>query len=187
MRLWASSSSITFDEFVPHVGSEIEVSFGLSLSYIGAANVGQRHGGFPCDLSAFGGAGLVQVPELGRTMTALTGSLFRTDDPPFWRIASSIPLRLLNSSQFIPSLPGLAKDSPFSCEAVGSLYISGREMTSREKVYQRVRLVSFQSLCLKADHPRFGQWFDVQRHSDLGSDPDVMTATVCVAELDLIL
>lgn len=73
------------------------------------------------------------------------------------------------------------------CQALGKLHLSGKAMVSAGKVYYQARIHRFQSLCLKADDPRFGTWIEIQRYGDLGSDPDVIGAAVCVAEFDLFL
>jgi hypothetical protein len=175
MRLWASTNSITFDEFAPHLGQKVEVAFSLSPRYLGD----RRTGDFPLDLSAMGDAGFTQLPMLGRTECALTGFLFRDER----RIESAFSMRIPNSVD----LDLLEKAEPARCVALGELSLVGKELSSPAHVFYPARIARFQSLCLTAGDARFGQWFDVFRYGDLGSDPDVIAAPVCVAELELLI
>jgi hypothetical protein len=181
MRLWASVSSLTFDELVPRRGERVEVALSLTIAYMGPAGVGEVHGGFPINLARLGDRRLVTVPELGRTMVAVTGILRGGGSDPGWRIESRVSLRLRRSTEREGIPYGKAGDC---CEALGSLGLSAREFSSSELRYP-VLLHGFRSLCLRSDDPRFGQWSDVDRYGDLGSDPDVVGAPVCLAEIEL--
>lgn len=181
MRLWASTDSMTLDEFAPHIGETVAVALGLSVSYLGDLNEGRSHRGFPCDLSALGEAGFVQLPNLGQTECAVTGIL--TAREGYRRIESAFSMHLAGSRKLAY---GEEKGSA-RCEALGRLFLSGKEMSTLGKVYYSARIDRFRSLCLTAGDARFGQWFDVFRYGDLGSDPDVIAAPVCVAELELLI
>ena len=189
MRLWAALDTITFGEYVPRMGETVEPSFHLALSYLGPIRAGGRPR-FSIDLGALGETGLVQVPELGRTHTALTGELsFEEGEAPgVWRVRSALTLRL-NAPQkgTLGRIADLARsgDRP-ACQALGTLSIAGRELRTRGDALQPARVLRFQSLCLRTRDPRFGQWVDVARYADLGSDPDVIGAPVLVVELEIL-
>jgi hypothetical protein len=181
MRLWASVSSLTFDELVPRRGERVDVSLSLAVAYIGPAGIGAVHGGFPINLARLGDQGLAAVPELGRTMVAVTGVLRGGGSDSEWRLVSRVSLRLRPPTERDGIRYSEAGDR---CEALGSLGLRGRECSSSEPRYP-VLLHGFRSLCLRSDDPRFGQWIDVERYGDLGSDPDVVGAPVCLAEIEL--
>ena len=190
MRLWASSDTITFDELASRVGEEVDVSFGLSPSYLGSVRTTPQLRGWPCDLTALGYAGLIQIPELGRTMTAMTGNLLRCEkESTAWLLESKISVSLLtHRGSSTRRFEGLIEAAPSAAvQVLGSLSIAGRELSRKGAICYKLRIQRFQSLCLRAGDPGFGQWFDVQRYGDLGSDPDVIGSAVCVAELDMAI
>jgi len=186
MRLWASCDSITFDELAPRLGEYAEVALGLSLSYIGPSKLVSNHSEFPLDLSNLGTNRLVQIPELGRNVCAVTGILWAKKDERRRRvIESAINLHIVGKSKHEEQTLNGVEGEDSDCEVLGRLHLSGKEWSTEGKTYYSARILRFQSLCLDAADPRFGTWFDVHRYGDLGSDPDTISADVCLAEIDL--
>jgi hypothetical protein len=146
--------------------------------------------GWPCDLSALGAAALVQLPSIDESFTALTGTLrFNQPDPAFWEIDSVIPTRVLHPQRhnIVRELePTLAGEGASPCEALGTLRIAGKKVSGPSPKFVHVKIHRFRSLCLRANDPRFGSWHDVSDNCELSSDPDVIDAPVCLAEVELI-
>lgn len=176
---------------MPHLGADVQVALGLSIKYLGRFGLGARAHGRPFDLSPLGAIALVQLPGLERSFTAVTGTLeVEGADPSSWRIASVAPLTVLGSrKEYVRDSLDRAFDNGEGvvCEALGTLSICGKEIASPSRQFVDARVHRFQSFCLKGDDPRFGTWYDVLRYRDLGSDPDVIAASVCLAELELVL
>ncbi|HLO98509.1 MAG TPA: hypothetical protein VK171_07935 [Fimbriimonas sp.] len=185
MRLWASSSSITFDELIPQLGQVAEIA--LSLDIIDISGTSSSDDGWPFSLKALGQKALVQIPSLERTFTAATGILQNeATDTLFWNLESVFTVSLGMGTR--DALNGFLKDHEIGqdCEVLGGLWLAGRESFATGKTYLPARILRFESLCLISSDPRFGTWFEVDRYGDLGSDPDVIAASVCVAEIELL-
>jgi len=190
MRLWASCRTVTLDELLPTIGRATEATFDLSIQYISRFGTGVKTRGWPCDLSALGAAALVQLPNVNESFTALTGTLkFNQPDPAFWEIDSVIPTRVLHPQRhnIVRALERtLAGEGVSPCEALGTLRISGKEVSGLSPNFVHVKIHRFRSLCLRANDPRFGTWHDVSDYRELSSDPDAIDAPVCLAEVELI-
>jgi len=195
VRLWASICSICFDEFAKNLGEVTDASFSISVKSIGPdgdskANRDWADSDWAFGLSRLGPRNLVQFPNLERTFTGVTGSVQFQDEPRSQAVIHSrIPLEVHDTYDgpfraYLQELLDGADD--YKCEALGFLFMGSRELRGSNHNFLPVRMLRFQSLCLRTGDPRFGEWFDVTRYGHLGSDPDVIGAPVCVAEVELL-
>ncbi len=182
--------SICFDELVPHLGQVTEVSLSISVKSIGPYGGTPPDSDWPFDLSGLGPNNLVQFPNLERTFTGVTGSLrFQDEQISQAVIHSRVPLAVHGSYRgpFRTQLEELLVGADErDCAALGEFFIGSRELKASAFNFVPVRMLRFQSLCLRTGDPRFGEWFDVTRYGHLGSDPDLIGAPVCVAEVELL-
>lgn len=195
VRLRASICSICFDEFAKHLGEVTDASFSFSVKSIGPdgdskTNRDWADSDWAFGLSGLGPRNLVQFPNLERTFTGVTGSLQFQDEPRSQAVIHSrIPLEVHETydGPFRGHLQELLDGADQrNCEALGTLSVASRELSASHHNFLPVRMLRFQSLCLRTGDPRFGEWFDVARYGDLGSDPDLIGAPVCVAEVELL-
>jgi hypothetical protein len=195
VRLWASICSICFDEFAKHLGEVTDASFRISVKSIGPdgdskTNRDWADSDWAFGLSGLGPSNLVQFPNLERTFTGVTGLLQFQDEPRSQAVIHSrIPLEVHDTydGPFLAHLQDFLDGADQrNCEALGTLSVASRELSASNHSFLPVLVLRLQSLCLRTGDPRFGEWFDVTRYDHLGSDPDVIGAPVCVAEVELL-
>jgi len=164
MRLWASCSSLSFDELAQKIGEVADLSFTLAPSYVGA--VDERHG-WPISLSGLGKPGIRQIPTFQRTATALTGFLAKTQsNPSRFEIRSVLTASLCcrNNESLSNQLHELlGEQTTVHCQLFGSLGVSSLGYATTPNSV-KVRILRFESLCLLANDARFGQWVEVCRY-----------------------
>ncbi|MBS1706999.1 MAG: hypothetical protein JST40_14130 [Armatimonadetes bacterium] len=130
----------------------------------------------------------MQVPELYRSATVITGNLRQYESGVEWTIDSITPITLIGLSQELSAetLHGWATSSePIPCQALGTLSVVGCELAKNPHLMISGVVHGFLTLDLNSGSSSFGTWIEARNYGELGSDPDVIGAPVCLAELEI--
>lgn len=184
MRLWAATNTIHFDDLAPHLGCPVDLSFGITLSFINEL-IRPSHG-WPVHLDSFSNTEIRQCPELERTFCTLTGTLRKHEGPRTQYLIESYMTMVVWTTyheSWIKTMDKVLKGRDSTLiEATGSLHFgrASKNPNARGIVHR------FESFCLDCDDPRFGRWFEVDSYRDVSADPDVIAAPVLLGEVELI-
>ena len=190
MRFWASMSTIGIDELAAEIGKETLASFTIYFDYVGIA---ERRIEWPLNILPENSNTIIRVEALGRAMVMLRSNVSKelVNHRPRFTCFGPMPLGLYKYRDMERLDEEVTKHQGEEFTILGSLGVSGvfgdlNSRTKDKRKLYRVIFHGFESLQLMQSRPNFGTWQPVFDYWKLGSDRDVIAASVLLADVEIL-